>query len=51
VPHKVELTLYLFADSTGSAGADVIKVFTANPSIEDDGHSFYGVLPPPDAIK
>lgn len=47
LPEQVEITLYLFADSIGSAGKDVIKIFTAQPAREDDGHYFYGVLPPP----
>jgi hypothetical protein len=48
VPEQIEITLYLFADSTGSAGTNVIKIFTPNPEVDDDGHNFYGVLPAPD---
>jgi hypothetical protein len=47
IPEVIEITLYLFADSTGSAGTNVTKVFTPQPSRDDDGHFFYGVLPPP----
>lgn len=46
-PARVEITLYLFADRTGSAGVDITKIFTTQPDIEDDGHFFYGVLPSP----
>lgn len=51
MPSMIEITLYLFADSTGSAGQNVIKVFTPQPTREDDGHNFYDVLPPPNQAK
>jgi len=50
-PAKIEITLYLFADKTGSAGQNVIKVFTTQPEREDDGHSFFDLLPPPNQTK
>lgn len=50
-PAKIEITLYLFADTTGSAGQNVVKVFTTQPTREDDGHSFFDVLPPPNQVQ
>jgi hypothetical protein len=50
-PAKVEITLYLFADNTGSAGQNVIKVYTPQPTREDDGHNFYDLLPLPNQDK
>jgi hypothetical protein len=47
VADYTEITLYLFADSTGSAGMNVIKIFTPHPETDDDGHNFYEVIPPP----
>lgn len=47
VPEKIEITLYLFADNTGSAGQDVTKIFTTHPTRDDDGQYFYELLPPP----
>ena len=46
VPKEIEITLYLFADSFGSAETDVIKVYTTVPEVEDDGHYYYQLLPP-----
>ena len=48
VPKNIEITLYLFADTTGTAGRNVIKIFQSAPvTTEDDGQYFYGVLPKP----
>jgi len=46
VPKNIELTLYLFADSTGSASEDIIKTYVFQPKTADDGTYFYGTLPP-----
>jgi hypothetical protein len=45
VPNTIEITLYLFADSSGSAGTDIVKIFTPRVETDDDGHNFYEVLP------
>lgn len=48
VPRNIAITLYLFSDSTGSAGRDVIKIFQSVPEIESyNDQYFYGVLPNP----
>lgn len=47
VPNTVEITLYLFADSSGSAGVNIVKIFTPRVETDDDGHNFYEVLPAP----
>ncbi|MFM9837458.1 MAG: hypothetical protein ACKVOQ_04295 [Cyclobacteriaceae bacterium] len=46
IPKSIDLTLYLFADSIGSAKMDVIKIFkTDSIENEDDGRYFYANLP------
>ncbi|HZY82498.1 MAG TPA: hypothetical protein VFE50_23390 [Cyclobacteriaceae bacterium] len=46
VPKNIEITLYLFADSTGSAGRDIVKTFQSAPlTTDDDGQYYYSVLP------
>jgi hypothetical protein len=48
VPKNIEITLYLFSDTTGSAGRDVIKVFQSAPvERELDGDYFRAPLPKP----
>jgi hypothetical protein len=48
VPKNIEITLYLFADSTGSAGTNVIKIFQSTPVARQfDNEYFYGALPKP----
>jgi hypothetical protein len=51
VPTMIEITLYLFADSTGSAGANVTKIYTTHLTTEDDGSYFYSHLPEPVSLK
>jgi hypothetical protein len=53
IPDNIQLTLYLFADSTGSAKRNVIKVFHSLrvPPSQREGRYFYGVLPEPAASK
>ena len=43
----VRVTLYLFKAPTGPAAGDITKVFIKAPEHNDDGQTFYGVLPPP----
>ncbi len=47
VPNTIEITLYLFADNSGSAGMNIVKIFTPRVETDDDGHNFYEVLPAP----
>lgn len=42
----VRVTLYLFRAPNGPDGGDIVKVFMKSPQQDDDGHYFYGVLPP-----
>ena len=51
-PTKIEITLYLFGEKIGSAGLNVVKVYTTSqPTRDDDGQSFFDVLPPPNQAK
>jgi hypothetical protein len=43
----VRITLYLFKAPDGPATGDITKIFVKSPQRDDDGHYFYGVLPPP----
>jgi hypothetical protein len=43
----VQITLYLFKAPNGPDVDDITKIFMKSPARDDDGHYFYGVLPPP----
>jgi hypothetical protein len=45
--NDVRITLSLFKAPSGPAAGDISKVFMNSPQKDDDGQSFYGVLPPP----
>lgn len=45
VPDDIEITLSLYADTTGSAKKNIIKVFYSFPAVIEDSQRFYVPLP------